>query len=338
MAEAFLIATSRSIAQSGNAEKAARTLRDSLRRARDTFVMQKDVVIAPPQEELSGFYSLACSTGTQEHTHIASSNAKNAMALKEEFVALLLATGCFKLGHFVLKSGITSPFYIDLRRLIADPKAMKIAAKAYGVLAASCTFDLIAGIPAAGLPLATVAALELDKPMIWPRMPLKEHGTGNRIEGRYAPNDHVLLLDDLITTGASKREALELLEGNNRLDKKYIRGLDELLEEIGKRKNQNIPYVGGIRYLSQLVDILIGSDLADGHAIVWDAANNRWKNGEVSGTSTINFADSETPTGDVDGANTDFVLAHTPTAGSLKVYLNGMRMSLTEDYTRLPRQ
>ena len=133
--------------------------------------------------------------------------------------------------------------------------------------------------------------------------------------------------------GEPIRDALELLEGNNRLDKKYIRGLDELLEEIGKRKNQNIPYVGGIRYLSQLVDILIGSDLADGHAIVWDAANNRWKNGEVSGTSTINFADSETPTGDVDGTNTDFVLAHTPETGSLKVYLNGMRMSLTEDYT-----
>lgn len=126
------------------------------------------------------------------------------------------------------------------------------------------------------------------------------------------------------------RDALELLDGDQRLDKSAIRGLDELLE---KHNGQNIPYVGGIRYLSQLVDILIGSDLADGHAIVWDATNKRWKNGEVSGTSTINFADSETPTGDVDGANTDFVLAHTPETGSLKVYLNGMRMSLTEDYT-----
>lgn len=130
--------------------------------------------------------------------------------------------------------------------------------------------------------------------------------------------------------GEPIRDALELLSGDQRLDKSAIRGLDELLE---KHNGQNIPYVGGIRYLSQLVDILIGSDLADGHAIVWDATNKRWKNGEVSGTSTINFADSETPTGDVDGANTDFVLAHTPTAGSLKVYLNGMRMSLTEDYT-----
>jgi hypothetical protein len=130
--------------------------------------------------------------------------------------------------------------------------------------------------------------------------------------------------------GEPIRDALELLDGDQRLDKSAIRGLDELLE---KHNGQNIPYVGGIRYLSQLVDILIGSDLADGHAIVWDAANNRWKNGEVSGTSTINFADSETPTGDVDGANTDFVLAHTPETGSLKVYLNGMRMSLTEDYT-----
>lgn len=133
--------------------------------------------------------------------------------------------------------------------------------------------------------------------------------------------------------GEPIRDALELLNGDQRLDKSAIRGLDELLEKIGKRKTQNIPYVGGIRYLNQLVDVLIGSDLANGHAIVWDAVNNRWKNGEVSGTSTINFADSETPTGDVDGVNTDFVLAHTPAAGSLKIYLNGMRMSLTEDYT-----
>jgi hypothetical protein len=133
--------------------------------------------------------------------------------------------------------------------------------------------------------------------------------------------------------GEPIRDALELLAGDQRLDKSAIRGLDELLE---KHNGQNIPYVGGIRYLSQLVDILIGSDLADGHAIVWDATNKRWKNGEVSGTSTINFADSETPTGDVDGTNTDFVLAHTPEPGSLKVYLNGMRMSLTEDYTLPP--
>jgi len=67
------------------------------------------------------------------------------------------------------------------------------------------------GSPAAGLPLATAAALETQKPMIWPRMPLKEHGTGNRIEGNYVVGEYALLLDDLITTGASKLEAIDIL-------------------------------------------------------------------------------------------------------------------------------
>jgi len=49
--------------------------------------------------------------------------------------------------------------------------------------------------------------------------------------------------------------------------------------------------------------------------------------------STLKFSDDETPTGDVNGANTDFVLAYTPKTGSLKVYVNGSRMRITEDYT-----
>jgi len=44
-------------------------------------------------------------------------------------------------------------------------------------------------------------------------MPVKEHGTGNRIEGAWAKGEKLLLLDDLITTGASKLEAVDILRG-----------------------------------------------------------------------------------------------------------------------------
>ena len=44
-------------------------------------------------------------------------------------------------------------------------------------------------------------------------MPAKDHGTGVRVEGDFTVGDQVLLLDDLITTGASKVEALEILRG-----------------------------------------------------------------------------------------------------------------------------
>lgn len=49
--------------------------------------------------------------------------------------------------------------------------------------------------------------------------------------------------------------------------------------------------------------------------------------------TTINFADEETPSGTINGINTTFTLAHTPLSGSLKVYLNGIRLKNGNDYT-----
>jgi uridine monophosphate synthetase len=134
-------------------------------------------------------------------------------SLKDGLVQGLVSTGCFRLGEFILKSGKKSPFYIDLRRLISDPAVLALAGQAYASLAGKASFDRLAGIPAAGLPLATAAGLALKVPMIWPRMPAKEHGTGNRVEGAFAAGERALLLDDLITTGASKLEAIDILRG-----------------------------------------------------------------------------------------------------------------------------
>lgn len=50
-----------------------------------------------------------------------------------------------------------------------------------------------------------------------------------------------------------------------------------------------------------------------------------------SGSSTDVW--SETPSGTIDGSNVTFTLAHTPTAGSVALYLNGARQKVTDDYT-----
>ncbi|MFP4365279.1 MAG: orotidine-5'-phosphate decarboxylase [Spirochaetia bacterium] len=133
-------------------------------------------------------------------------------SLKERVLLGLVETECFKIGEFTLKSGKKSPFYVDLRRVQSSPELLKLTAKAYATLMEGKKYDRIAGIPAAALPLATAVSLETGIPLIYPRIPVKPHGTGNRVEGAYNKGETVLLLDDLITTGKSKVEAIEVLK------------------------------------------------------------------------------------------------------------------------------
>ena len=146
--------------------------------------------------------------------------------LKRRLMKGLIDTECFKTGSFTLKSGKVSPFYIDLRRVISEPGLLDLVAQAYAHLASGLEFDRIAGIPAAALPLATAVAIKINKPMIWPRMPVKDHGTGVRVEGAFKAGERVLLLDDLITTGTSKIEAIEILRAEGLI----VRDLAVLIE------------------------------------------------------------------------------------------------------------
>lgn len=139
------------------------------------------------------------------------SGEKSVSPLTQAVLKGLIETECFRLGEFVLKSGKKSPFYVDLRRTSSSAALMKLIGKAYATLISGLEFDLIAGIPVAALTLATALSLETGIPMIYPRMNKKAHGTGNAVEGNYKKGDRVLLLDDLITTGKSKIEAIDIL-------------------------------------------------------------------------------------------------------------------------------
>ena len=130
----------------------------------------------------------------------------------KELAQALYDGGCVKFGTFELKSGLTSPIYIDLRLLVSQPPLLRRVAQALADRAQELTFDRIAGIPYAALPIGVAMALELNRPMIYPRREVKQHGTRRAIEGAFEAGETALLVDDLITRGGSKLEAIETLQ------------------------------------------------------------------------------------------------------------------------------
>jgi orotate phosphoribosyltransferase len=145
--------------------------------------------------------------------------------MHQESLALgLFEAGCVQFGRFKLKSGLISPIYLDLRLLVSDPATLwqtagALAETIRGLPGADgqptrppLQFERIAAIPYAALPIGVALALTIDRPMVYPRKEIKTYGTTRPIEGRFKAGETVLVLDDLITQGDSKLEAIAPLE------------------------------------------------------------------------------------------------------------------------------
>jgi uridine monophosphate synthetase len=123
----------------------------------------------------------------------------------------LLETGCVRFGRFTLKSGQESPIYIDLRRLAGFPDLLSQVAAAYLPILEELTFDHLAALPYAALPIATAISLQSGWPMIYPRKEVKAYGTKAQIEGVFTPGERAVVIDDLVSTGGSKLEGIQKL-------------------------------------------------------------------------------------------------------------------------------
>ncbi len=141
----------------------------------------------------------------------------------------MYAVGILKFGDFTLKDGRVSPYYLDLRALVSHPHLFaKICKKLTElIIEEHLKFDYIAGVPLAGVPIATLVSSYLETPGLLVRKEAKGHGLQRAIEGNYlesdeaissgtkrkaTPSQTVLLIDDLVTSTASKREIITVLE------------------------------------------------------------------------------------------------------------------------------
>ncbi len=128
--------------------------------------------------------------------------------------------------------------------------------------------------------------------------------------------DHSLIDPFLIGTKKISEAEIEdgkFLQYDKKTDKVIYAAIKPAATQIVRNAGSSLPSQSGNA----------GKVLStDGHRASW-----------VASSSTVNFADKEVPTGTIDGVNTVFTLAHTPTAGSDHIYLNGVLQTPTTDYS-----
>lgn len=114
---------------------------------------------------------------------------------------------------FTWASGWKSPIYCDNRKVLSFPYMRDfIKSEMCSVIFEQFPeADMLAGVATAGIAWGAMAADQLKLPYIYVRPKPKEHGLGNQVEGSYEKGMKVVVIEDLISTGKSSLEVVEVL-------------------------------------------------------------------------------------------------------------------------------
>jgi len=137
-------------------------------------------------------------------------------AFRREFVDFAIRAGVLGFGEFKTKAGRLSPYFFNAG-LFSDGERLGTLGSYYAraALASGIEFDILFGPAYKGITLAAATAVALadlghNVPFCFNRKEAKDHGEGGNIVG--APlKGRALVIDDVITDGASKREAIEII-------------------------------------------------------------------------------------------------------------------------------
>ncbi|MDR2720022.1 MAG: orotate phosphoribosyltransferase [Nitrososphaerota archaeon] len=184
----------------------------------------------------------------------------------------LYESGCIKFGSFKIKSGALSPYYIDMARLLSNPKELEtiaeIAAQKVHQIATINPLTKLASIELKGALIVPIIACKANLPCVIVRKEEKAYGATGRIAGAdVIDEDKILFVDDVVSEGLSKIEGIKTLQESG-VEIKHILVIVNR-EQGGKEKKKKAGYtVHALAKVSEVVTSLqkygkISSDQAE---------------------------------------------------------------------------
>jgi orotate phosphoribosyltransferase len=152
---------------------------------------------------------------------------------RQAFLEFSLAREVLRFGEFVTKAGRRSPYFFNAG-LFDDGESLRRLGGFYAeaLRASGIAFDMLFGPAYKGITLAAATAIALAEkghnvPFCFNRKEAKDHGEGGQIVG--APlRGRVVIVDDVITDGAAKREAIELIRAHGAEPAAVLIALDRM--------------------------------------------------------------------------------------------------------------
>ncbi len=172
----------------------------------------------------------------------------------------LYLSGCLKFGSFKIKSGATSPYYIDLARVLSAPQQLctiaDVAAEKIQQIMATDRVDKLASIELKGALIVPSIACRLNLPCVIVRKEEKAYGVTGRIAGAdVTKGDNFLFFDDVISEGLSKVEGIKPLQELGANVKHMLVVVNR--EQGGKENLEKLGYhVHALAKISEIVDSL----------------------------------------------------------------------------------